>query len=242
VWPLLVYSLPRRSVLTLSLALVAAAPVLRAAALYLGVSPVTVHCLTIFRADSLALGGVLAVVLREPQMLARVRERSRWTAIAGAAVVAGLTARHRFFSKLDWDVQIIGFSALAVIFGSLLLSAVTAPESSRLRRVLSSPKLTFFGKYSYGAYLLHELLRPAFVRFFPVEALKSVVGSEVLAFLTYVVLATAVTFLLAVVTFQLYERPFLDLKRFFEYRPDPALDDARSGVSSEAQAALPGSD
>ena len=215
VWPLLVYRLSGRAMLRVSFAVVVLTPLARAGALVAGVSPETVYCLTIFRADALAMGGLLAIVVRTPELLRLVRPRLGWAVGAGLAVVAILTLRQRFFRHVDPAVETVGFAALACIYGSTLLAAIANTSKSLLWRILTDRRLTFFGKYSYGAYLLHELLRPAFVRFFPVETLESLSGSEVAGFVLHAALGTALTFSGAVVSYHLYEKRFLELKRYF---------------------------
>jgi peptidoglycan/LPS O-acetylase OafA/YrhL len=238
VWPLLVFLLPRRSILKVSVALVALAPLLRWTALDAGVAPRTLFCLTVFRADSLAMGGALAVVVREPEILPRVLRRTKWAAVVAIGTVAVVTARRKFFAHLDPPVDVIGFTAMAVLYGAILLRMVAGREPSRLRRFLSHPRVTFFGKYSYGAYMLHDLLRPAYDRFFPVKGLERTMGSEVLAFVIYWVLASATTFACAFVSFRVYEKPFLELKRFFEYRKEASVD---ALATARAETTRPGS-
>jgi peptidoglycan/LPS O-acetylase OafA/YrhL len=215
VWPLLVFVVSRGALLRTSLAMVLLAPLVRGVALRAGVHPETVYCLTPFRADDLAMGGLLAVVFRSPTLLARVRRWIPWALLGSGAILVALTLRRRFLQHIDPLVEIVGFAALACGYGAVLLAAVTGSASSRLTRVLSHPRLMFFGKYSYGAYLLHELLRPAFMRFFPVETLEVWTHSEVLGFVLHAVLGTVITFAAAVVSFRFYEKPFLRLKRYF---------------------------
>jgi peptidoglycan/LPS O-acetylase OafA/YrhL len=217
VWPLLVFLLSRRSMLKLSVALVALAPLLRGTALHAGVAPCTLYCFTLFRADSLAMGGALAVVVREPEILPRALRYAKWAAAVAIGTVAVITARRKFFGHLDPLVDVIGFTAMAILYGAILLLTVAGPEPSRLRRFLSHPRLTFFGKYSYGAYMLHHPLGPAYDRLFPVAGLTRITGSEVLAIGTYWVLASTMTFACAFVCFRVYEKPFLDLKKFIAY-------------------------
>jgi peptidoglycan/LPS O-acetylase OafA/YrhL len=238
VWPLLVFLLPPRSILKLSVALVVLSPLLRWMAFDAGVASGTLYCLTVFRADSLAMGGALAVVVREPEILRRVLRYAKWAAVVAIGTVAVIVARRKFFAQLDPVVDIIGLTAMALLYGAILLLTVAGPEPSRLRRFLSHPRVTFFGKYSYGAYMLHELLRPVYVRFFPVERLERTMGSEVLAFVIYWALASAITFACAVVSFRVYEKPFLDLKRFFEYGKGAPVD---ALATASAETSRPGS-
>jgi peptidoglycan/LPS O-acetylase OafA/YrhL len=214
VWPLLVFKLSRPALLRLSLAVVAVTPLVRAAALFAGVAPYTVYCFTPFRADALAMGGLLAVVASSPEWLAVAKKYVRWAGWGSVVIIVVLTARRRFFVHLDADVQTIGFTALACAYGALLLEAVTG-QVAWVRGLLSSRALTFCGKYSFGAYLLHELLRPAFVAFFPVERIEASTHSELAGFLVHAMLGTALTFGLAVVSYELYEKRFLALKRYF---------------------------
>ncbi|MDP9148717.1 MAG: acyltransferase [Myxococcota bacterium] len=221
VWPLLVFVSSRKAMLRASVAIIVALPLLRAAMWAGGVAPDTIYCLSIFRVDALAFGGLLALVVRDPALYTRVRPLATRVGGLGLLIVLGLTARARWFTHLAEPVQVVGFSALAMLFGSVLLAAVSAPPTSLLRRALTRRELVFCGKYSYGAYMLHELLRPALVRAFPPAVFERVTGSELAGFCLHALCGTAATFALAVASFELFERRFLGLKRFFEYRPAP---------------------
>ena len=74
--------------------------------------------------------------------------------------------------------------------------------------------LRMIGKYSYAMYIFHEPLnnfagRPL------VAALKINVSQSIFWSATYIVIMTAVTFVLAWVSWHVLEKPFLNLKRFF---------------------------
>ncbi len=222
VWPLLVFVLSRKAMLRTSLVIIGALPLLRAAMWRAGVAPDTIYCLSLFRVDALSVGGFLAVVVRDPALFGRVRALAPLVGGLALFVVLALTARARWFTHLAEPVQVVGFSALAMMFGALLLLSVSAPPSARLRRILTRRELVFCGKYSYGAYMLHELLRPALVRAFPPDAFERLTGSELAAFCLHALFAGGATFALAVVSFQLFERHFLMLKRYFEYQPAKA--------------------
>jgi len=229
VWPLLVFFLSRRALLRTSIAIIVLVPILRTVALFAGVVSDTIYCLTIFRIDVLAMGGLLAVLVRDPELVAQVRGRTPLAGWLALAVIVAIGARHRWLYRMGPSVQTIGYSALAVMFAALLLMAVTSPPDSRLHRILGHRTLVFVGKYSYGAYVLHFMLFPLFQRIFPIATFQRVLHSELAAFVLFAVLSMAFTLALAVASYEMYEKRFLGLKRFFEYRtaaptPLPAVE------------------
>jgi peptidoglycan/LPS O-acetylase OafA/YrhL len=234
IWPLLVFFLSRRVLLRTSIAIIVLVPMLRTLALFGAVAPDTVYCLTIFRIDALAMGGLLAVLVRDPDLVSRVRARTPLAGWLALAVIVAIGARHRWLDRMGASVQTIGYSALAVMFGAFLLVAVTSPPDSRLHRILGHRTLVFVGKYSYSAYVLHLLLCPLFDRIFPIAAFQSVLHSELAAFVLYAALSMAFTLALAVASYELYEKRFLGLKRFFQYHtaaptPLPAVEMPAAG-------------
>ena len=100
----------------------------------------------------------------------------------------------------------LGFSAIALAYGSLLLLSL-----GPLAGFFSLPALRIFGKYSYGMYLYHfplttvsEHAKPFFARF--------PLGS-----LIYVAVCLAANLIIAALSFHLIEQPILKLKKRFEY-------------------------
>src|SRR5262249_28260166 len=114
-----------------------------------------------------------------------------------------------------WPMQIVGFPAVAAAAGGLIVIGYAARPGEIAHRVLASPLLTTIGKYSYGAYVYHQLVQPiaesavAPERFgFAGEA-----GGLALHVIASMILAVGV----AMASWHLFERPFLSLKRYFEY-------------------------
>jgi peptidoglycan/LPS O-acetylase OafA/YrhL len=235
VWPLLVMLLPRRSLLRLTVAIVVLTPFARRGARLVDVPPATIYVLTVFRADALSLGALLALVVRDPELHRKARRVAPWAAIASGVAIAVPVLRRHLVDNYDFGLQTFGYTAFAILYGALVLGAVSAPATSGLRRALSSPALTFFGKYSYGAYMLHDLLRPAYLRLFPVAGIQRVLGPQVLGYLVHTALGIAITYGFAFLSFHLYEMRFLELKRFFEYRKAPEAAGVRAGALPDAE-------
>ncbi len=130
-----------------------------------------------------------------------------------------LAAIYRWNRELEEDVRLaVQFSVNAGVFGALLVLAVVADPAGWAGRFWNARTLRFFGKYSYGLYVFHEPLRPLYERCFPVEVLSARLGSTFLGSLAYIVAATAASVAVAVLSWHLYEKHFLKLKRFFPAR------------------------
>lgn len=97
--------------------------------------------------------------------------------------------------------------------------AVAAPSSALSRPLASSP-LRFYGKYSYGMYVIHALMMSALLLLFPTDkwmaafADRTMLGSVSLTFVKI-----AICTVLAIISFHCYEMPFLRLKRYFTTKP-----------------------
>jgi peptidoglycan/LPS O-acetylase OafA/YrhL len=214
VWPLLLFALPQLGIATVGLAIVAAAPVLRFAMLWRGMSPEVVYAFTLSRLDALAMGSLLALVVRRVSLEHCRNIASRLIAAGGVPLLAILLLRHGLDSE-DALVQTLGFSALGVFCSGGLLAVVALPQANRLGRFLSTRPMTAIGRYSYGLYLYHGLLMPFFRRLFPVDDIGAKVGSRLAAVLVFTAFVFLASTGAALLSWHVVERPFLLMKARF---------------------------
>lgn len=152
VWPAIVYFLTRRSLAIFSVAIALLSLALRCIGSLQGADWNTLYRLTIMRFDTLALGALCALAIRTYAV-----ERSRvpsWILWSG---LGGLALTGIYAGTFSWEaqpIQTIGAFSAAIGFSGLILRAATA-NSGILSRVLTTPLLMKFGKYSYALYVIH---------------------------------------------------------------------------------------
>jgi peptidoglycan/LPS O-acetylase OafA/YrhL len=223
VWPALVLLCDdRRRLMALCAALVAGAFVLRSA-LVLGAGfevfdKAAPYNLTPCRIDTLATGGFVALLMRgDRAAVERVRKMAPYVGGAAVAVVLALyVTRDRLFPA-DGAVATFGFSALALLFGALVLRAVTAAPGTPLYRLLSGRVLRTFGKYSYALYVVHLAVEFQLMMHIGGQCwLRPVASSYVLTNAIFSAMCTLVSFAIAWSSWHLVEKRVLALKRYFE--------------------------
>jgi len=212
VWPLVVLVANEALLLRVALGTALTAVLIRTVFVLGHVFPGTIYMLTFCRMDGLALGAALAIALRSHSLAAFVRSKAPWVFGASALYAAVVGASARTEAGWHWSMQTFGYSVLDLGAAALIVLAMT---NRRFERACSLSMLRAFGKYSYGAYVIHgAALHVLQRRLLP---LRSSVHSEALGLCLYALAAIAISMTLAVISFHLFEKPFLKLKRFFEY-------------------------
>jgi peptidoglycan/LPS O-acetylase OafA/YrhL len=217
VWPFLVYALPttRLGIISGLLVLVAfASRIFYKAVVH---SSVADYVFTPCRMDQLACGALLAVVL---PMLA---EKKYHRAIMGVAAFAitcsiyGLFLNVRVYSlgvlanNFAYFYELALPSIIGIAFASVMALALHNIWPA-LNNLLASPVLGFFGKYSYGLYVISHLVR---VPDKMLPALFSPDWAGQFQFAAYCFLSWSLSIILAIASFHLLEKPFLRLKDKF---------------------------
>ena len=206
----------------LCVVLMAAAFLFRLALIATHASWLAVYTLTPARMDTLAAGAFLAALARGPARRPVVAGRARAVAVLAGLTVLGLAVTGDGPFVKGKAMQLVGYSALALLFAALLWLAVEASPRAWSARLLSSKVMRAVGRYSYTMYLFHYAI---------ILALASrvvIAGSLLLAEATWTALVVTTTFAAAFVSFHVYEKHFLKLKRYFPM-PRPASSGSRSG-------------
>jgi peptidoglycan/LPS O-acetylase OafA/YrhL len=215
VWPLVVWICPRRRLAAVCLSLAGCALAARCLMGAWHLPAETVYRLTPSRMDTLALGALVAVGMREFPALLR-RWAPRVCALAGVGLAAVLSRQTAGFWE-DAGMRTAGASLVAVLYAGMVY-ATAASGRGMAQRVFSSATLRRCGKYSYAMYVLHS-----FPYHITAEAVRGLSASGPLGAMALVIkwlylpAMAAVAFGGAWLSWRTLEQPFLRLKRKFPY-------------------------
>jgi peptidoglycan/LPS O-acetylase OafA/YrhL len=218
IWPLVVWCTSRRTLTGICCLLFLASLTARAALLIFGLSPDAVYPLTFAHMEPLAIGALLALLMRGGLVLCP--RRLRFARLAGWVCLAGMLSLFVSLGTFPfWETMpvIFGISLGAVAFGQLLIASLLAQETSLLARCLLSAPMQSLGRLSYGVYVFHSFVGHGVVRYFirPGDSSSAYYPLKLVAFFLFASLAS---WGVAWLSWHLYEKHFSKLKKYFPVR------------------------
>ncbi|MEP7156250.1 MAG: acyltransferase [Betaproteobacteria bacterium] len=220
VWPFLMYARSPTQCVRLCVAAAVASLALRIVLASMGTLDDMIYHDSFCRMDALALGAAAAAAMRVPAYRQWLIARHRKLLVAAAILLVAGALVTQGFRLYTFAGETVGYTFISLEFVLLLIAAVCA-ESEDARgwvRVLRWGPLRAVGKYSYAMYLFHKPLHDYVGRPL-VTALGFDVAGSVMRNAAYMLVATLVTFALAVLSWHLFEKHFLKLKIYFAARP-----------------------
>ena len=212
VWPLLIFLFRRsRNLFPIGWLLAFASVLGRLYLISRHTAPDVIYASLACRADALLIGGLLALAVRRGSQ-ARLMSAARSLAIAGIVALLIPFVHSRGIHYYTPYMMRFGLTANALFFASLV--ALTLNPKGMVTRVFSASWLRFFGRYSYGLYILHSVL-PAFYAARMARYIASLTTSLALRNGLQSVGEFVVSIAAAMLSYHLLEQPFLRLKKFF---------------------------
>jgi len=221
-WPPLVIFLPGRTLVKICLLLIVTAFLTRA---YLvltydqSFSSDAMYTFTIARWDSLAIGSLLALILRGEAFLPYLQRYFFYSYLALSILLFLEIIILKEFSAVN-VAGIFNQTTSALWFAMLILASIL-PWSRRTDMtipIIIREIFRWFGKYSYAIYIFHYPVKLFWFKHFPVGVVPNSalhqLGLVVFNFIGISALASAAAYL----SWHLLEQPFLRLKQFF--RPE----------------------
>ncbi len=219
-WPLIVFLLPRRGLIAACIALVAIALATRLGYFLKQSDTMAFYTLTPCRADALAIGGLIAILARSPSASAFVKKLAAPLLLIAIAILAATW-------NADLQVFVLCGTLMALLMGALMILVLTRSPGHPLRLALDNPIMRTLGKYSYAIYVLHPFLQSVMNEHLSYQRLAGWTHSGVAGTFCFLAIGLAGSVALGWVSWHLYEKHFLKLKRFFEYQ-EKAPEQSRS--------------
>ena len=197
VWPWLVIACSKEGLRRVALGVIVISPLLRVVFTPLFSTHFPIYSLTIFRADTLAMGAFIALAAsRDPQWIGRHRRMALGGSLLALALLVGLSALPGFRASANSILfNSIAYSLSAVCLGGTLIY-VLGSQRGFLHTLLTAPLLRYLGLISYTFYLYHE-------------AVLLKVGQHLHSPILIALAAFSVTVLISVLSWHLFEAPIL---------------------------------
>jgi peptidoglycan/LPS O-acetylase OafA/YrhL len=209
VWPLIVYLAGKSRLTCICFGCAVVVPFLRYLGVRAGMPGYWIYGLTPFRFEGLALGGLLAAAVRDPVLFSKIKRLVPWSSALAAAALAAIFIS----SGPDYTTRamiLYGYSSVPVLCWAFVFRGIEAVGTQTLlARFLRQPWLVHFGKYSYGLYVWHLPIAEE-VRLAGERAVRRIAWPMLLV--PMLVVAIAISYLVARLSWALIEEPFARLK------------------------------
>jgi len=219
-WPLSVWLIAPKNLKAVAAWLSVSALVIRVIWAMHGGLGQAMSMMTFGRMDSLLVGAICAILFRDDAALGKIKGWLPWIAVS---MTGGFFVMMAFlYGRSEWTtdfwVQTLGYSMLALGCGALVLhSAGTEGMPTVLQKVLRNRSLSKMGAYSYGFYVLHVPVIGG-AKLLIVPRVSSAIQATLWFPLVLMAVLGLITFGISAASYEWFEEPILNYKRYFEAR------------------------
>jgi peptidoglycan/LPS O-acetylase OafA/YrhL len=204
VWPFLILFVPARRLLMVVACVAALGPISRVLIASLGGTEMTAQIVTPSCLDALGTGGLLAIVRRSPAGARLLPQCLRVSLCAGICLYAfNLVMQWRGYTG---PLTIAAHGLALALMGAWLVGRAADGFHGPLGAVLNARQVRYVGIVSYGVYVYHGILVWLLFTWHICEP-------GILGF----VLCWLLSVLVASISWQLFEAPINEMKKYFPY-------------------------
>ena len=216
-WPLLIFLFSRENMARICLAIIIGVFYLRSALFDTEVSAHAIYLLTYTRLDALAAGSLAALLVRKKGGIPKLIPMAKLTALISGAVLTYFLVTNQVI-KINKNYIYFGYTCACIFFASIMVMAVGKPKGSFTYKLLTIPALSVLGKYCYALYLFNRPL-VNIIQNSIFDPNKYATNWGLLpAQLFFTFLLTLFSLLLAIISWHLFEKHLLKLKKHFPTR------------------------
>ncbi len=206
-WPFIIFYFNSSKVLAFCVCLVAIALIIR----NYNVESDFSYVFTLARIDALAIGSMLAILIRKySHLLNKVVLPLFFTVLITLTVITFYSQNLSF--KNPYYIR-FGYTLFAILFACIIAFVYDLKQIGIVtNRILSIKILTFFGTYSYGIYVYHWILY---------KGVYIYLKNKYVFSNAYILLFLGVVIIISVISFHTFEKYFLNFKSKFNTRISP---------------------
>ena len=161
--------------------------------------------------DSLLIGALVAIGFRSVEYKEQLaKDAPKVLALSILIVAACILIQPDSPLTNNGAMMTVGLSGLALMTGALIIVLLTRDEANFGRRFFRHPTLTFLGKYSYALYVFHWPITSLFIEYYIQQGYQGFVP-----WLLFILGCFSISLILALLSWNLMEKPILSLKRHF---------------------------
>jgi peptidoglycan/LPS O-acetylase OafA/YrhL len=165
---------------------------------------------TISRVDALAIGALVALAARADLVPRYVRVRRVIGSVALLSLAVAAAHAHGL-SRFNPEIQTLGYTLLAIAFGALV-AELAEPRPARPLQMLEWQPLCLIGRYSYAMYVFHAPLSVGIQYFAKAWIVQHSASHPIAMDVLWTFSIGVMSFLLALLSNLLIEKPFLKLR------------------------------
>jgi peptidoglycan/LPS O-acetylase OafA/YrhL len=234
-WPAIVLLTSRKGLIKVCIGCVVGSLVFRMWLHWAGWDPGIAYRITPARLDTLAVGALLAALVRDSSAWQRLRAYPRYVIPAAIATIVALSIPTRGMAQSSIEMQSIGYPTIAILSAALIVISIDpARRVTRLSRFFQTRLMRILGKYSYALYVFHFPLAIVLQRMgLSILGFPRIAGSSVPGAIAFTLIAVSISLVIALLSWNLYEKHFLRLKRFFPRREDDITNMSRASKTPD---------
>jgi peptidoglycan/LPS O-acetylase OafA/YrhL len=222
IWPLMILSLNPKQLKFVCFLMILSAPVFRTGLYHYmplwfdveNIGKAAAYNFTFARWDAIAIGSLIALYVGSDNEL-KMMKIAKYVFVLGSIIILIQLAVLSNFTSVAPGIGMLNQTTISLVFGSIIVLVYFSKQSHWFVNLLEYTPIKSIGKVSYAMYLFHLPLAVIWINYWSLDfSNHSSFVTLLLVFLHYSILVV-VTYLLAQISWKIFEHPILRFKDRF---------------------------